>query len=403
MNQQTMQVLLVEDNPADATLVRQAFSRFPQEQWQFIGVETLGEAITAYHHMSEDPDHDPFDLVLLDLGLPDAKGLETIQQFLAASPEALVVVLSGMDDKTLALQAIEQGAQDYLVKDQITLPTLLKSIQFAIRRQNSVRQLRQSACVTQSALNQAQAINAQQISFVGMLSHEIRNPLGVIQMSTELLQSNLDAPINTKVQKWLGKIQIANDQVIYLLNDVLTLCRLRAENLSCKYSRVHLHNFCTDLVDEIQQTAGGNHVIELTVQKSLGHVFTDIQLVRSICTNLISNAIKYTPQGGIIRFSVTAHDRWLTFLVEDSGIGIPEAEQQHLFEHFYRASNATNIAGTGLGLAIVKRCVIELRGKIEVESKVDLGTTFKVQLPLLLSGEINPRGNYSARSPNSSV
>jgi signal transduction histidine kinase len=168
-------------------------------------------------------------------------------------------------------------------------------------------------------------------------------------------------------------------------------------------SCVHLHNFCTDLVDEIQQTAGGNHVIELTVQKGLGHAFTDIQLVRSICTNLISNAIKYTPQGGIIRFSVTAHDRWLTFLVEDSGIGIPEAEQQHLFEHFYRASNATNIAGTGLGLAIVKRCVIELRGKIEVESKVDLGSTFKVQLPLLLSGEINPCGDYSARSPNSSV
>jgi signal transduction histidine kinase len=117
----------------------------------------------------------------------------------------------------------------------------------------------------------------------------------------------------------------------------------------------------------------------------LGHAFTDIQLVRSIFTNLISNAIKYTPQGGIIRFSVTADDRWLTFLVQDSGIGIPEAEQQHLFQHFYRASNAAEIDGTGLGLAIVKRCVVALQGKIEVESQVDRGTTFKVQLPLLLS------------------
>jgi signal transduction histidine kinase len=385
MNQQIMQVLLVEDNPADANLVRQAFSQFPQEKWQFIGVETLGEAITAYQHMSNKAEHDPFDLVLLDLGLPDAKGLETIQQFLAASPEAPVVVLSGMDDEILALQAIEQGAQDYLVKDQITLQTLLKSIQFAIRRQHTLRQTQRSACVTQQALNQAQAINEQQINFVGMVSHEIRNPLGVIQMSTELIQSNLDEPINAKVQKWLGKIQIANDQVIYLLNDVLTLCRLRAENLNCQYGCVRLHNFCTDLVDEMQQTNGGNHVIELTVQKDLGHAFTDIQLVRSIFTNLIANAIKYTPQGGIIRFSVAAHDRWLTFLVQDTGIGIPEADQQHLFEHFYRASNAADIAGTGLGLAIVKRCVIALQGKIEVESKVNLGTTFKVQLPLMLS------------------
>jgi signal transduction histidine kinase len=398
MNQQIMQVLLVEDNPADANLVRQAFSQFPQETWQFIGVETLGEAITAYQQMRDAIEHGPFDLVLLDLGLPDAKGLETIQQFLAVSPEAPVVVLSGMDDEILALQAIEQGAQDYLVKDQITRQTLLKSIHFAARRQNALRQLQRSACVAQQALNQAQAINEQQISFVGMVSHEIRNPLGVIQMSTELLQSTLDAPINAKVQKWLGKIQIANDQVIYLLNDVLTLCRLQSENLSCKYSCLQLHNFCTALVDEIQQTAGEHHVIELTVQKGLGYAFTDIQLVRSIFTNLISNAIKYTPQGGIIRFSVTVHDRWLTFLVQDSGIGIPEAEQQQLFEHFYRASNVADVAGTGLGLAIVKRCVVALQGKIEVESEVDRGTTFKVQLPLLLSASDAPKNDIGPSS-----
>jgi DNA-binding NarL/FixJ family response regulator len=115
MNQKTMQVLLVEDNPADATLVRQAFSQFPQGNWQFLGVETLDEAITAYRHTAEDIASAPFDLVLLDLGLPDAKGLETVQQFLAASPEAPVVVLSGMDDAALALKAIEEGAQDYLV------------------------------------------------------------------------------------------------------------------------------------------------------------------------------------------------------------------------------------------------------------------------------------------------
>jgi signal transduction histidine kinase len=385
MNQKTMQVLLVEDNPADATLVRQAFSRFPEEQWQFIGVETLSEAITAYQHMSDEAENNPFDLVLLDLGLPDAKGLETIQQFLAASPEALVVVLSGMDDEILALQAIKQGAQDYLVKNQITLQTLLKSIQFAVRRQCNLEQLQRSVWITQQALAQSQAMNAQQINFVGMVSHEIRNPLGVIQMSAEMMQLNLGEAINAKIQKWLGKIQVANDQVLYLLDDVLTLCRLQAEQPRCKLSCLRLHNFCTDLVDEIQQTAGEQHLIELTLQKGLGHTFTDIQLMRSIFTNLLSNAIKYTPQGGIIRFDVTAENYWLTFLIQDTGIGIPEAEQAQLFEHFYRASNASDIAGTGLGLAIVQRCVSTLQGKIEVESNVNLGTTFKVQLPLLLS------------------
>jgi signal transduction histidine kinase len=391
MNQQTMQVLLVEDNPADAALVRQAFSHFPQEAWQFIGVETLGEAITAYRHMSDNAENDPFDLVLLDLGLPDARGLETVQQFLAASPEAPVVVLSGMDDTELALQAIEQGAQDYLVKDQITLSTLLKSIQFAIRRQFSLKQLQRSARMSQQALTQSQAINQQQVNFVGMVSHEIKNPLGVIQMSAEMMQLNLGGAVNAKIQKWLGKIQVANDQVLYLLDDVLTLCRLQAEKPRCQLSCLRLHNFCTELVDEIQQAAGADHVIELTIQKGLSHTFSDVQLMRSIFTNLLSNAIKYMPQGGIIRFDVTAYDRWITFVVQDSGIGIVEAEQPHLFEHFYRASNATHIVGTGLGLAIVQRCVLALQGTIKVESEVNLGTTFKVKLPLILFASDAPK------------
>jgi signal transduction histidine kinase len=385
MNQKTMQVLLVEDNSADATLVRQAFSQFPQGNWQFLGVETLDEAITAYRHTAEDIASAPFDLVLLDLGLPDAKGLETVQQFLAAWPEAPVVVLSGMDDAALALQAIEEGAQDYLVKNQITLKALLKSIQFAVRRQCNLEQLNRSSRITQQALTQSQAINQQQINFVGMVSHEIKNPLGVIQMSAEMMQLNLGGAINTKIQKWLDKIQVANDQVIYLLDDVLTLCRLQAEKPRCKLSCLRLHNFCTELVDEIQQTAGERHIIELSIQTGLHHTFTDIQLMRSIFTNLLSNAIKYTPQGGIIRFDVTAENHWITFLIQDTGIGIPEAEQAQLFEHFYRASNVSQIAGTGLGLAIVHRCVILLQGTIAVESSVDCGTTFTVQLPLILS------------------
>jgi signal transduction histidine kinase len=239
--------------------------------------------------------------------------------------------------------------------------------------------------MTQQALAQSQAINQQQINFVGMVSHEIRNPLGVIQMSAEMMQLNLGGAINTKIQKWLGKIQVANDQVIYLLDDLLTICRLQAEKPRCKLSCLRLHNFCTELVDEIQQTAGERHIIELSIQTGLHHTFTDIQLMRSIFTNLLSNAIKYTPPGGIIRFDVTAENHWITFLIQDTGIGIPEAEQAQLFEHFYRASNVSQIAGTGLGLAIVQRCVILLQGTIAVESSVDCGTTFTVQLPLILS------------------
>jgi signal transduction histidine kinase len=382
MNERPINLLLVEDNPADANLVKQAFS---QENWQFVSAETLEDAITAYQNPAIGSSSDPFDLVLLDLGLPDAKGLDTIQQFLEASPEAPVVVLSGLDDEKLALQAISVGAQDYLVKDQITLQALLKAIRFALRRQQALSQIRQSETVAQQALSHAQTINEQQIGFIGMVSHELRNPLGIVQSSAELIQMNLGEAANPKIQKWMRNIQTANDQVIYLLNDVLTLCRLSPERLNCQYSRMEFRDFFADLIMEVQQNFGQQHLIGFNVQADLDHTFTDINLIKCIFSNLLSNAVKYTPEGGNIQFNITSKSEWVTLAVQDSGIGIPEDEQQHLFEYFYRASNANHIRGTGLGLAIVKHCVATLQGSIEVESQLDRGTTFQVQLPLLLS------------------
>jgi signal transduction histidine kinase len=390
MHQQIMQVLLVESNTADAALVRQAFSHFPQETWQFTRVETFGKAIEIYQHIGDTTEQYPFDLVLLDLDVPDAKGLETIQQFLTALPETPVILLSEVDDTELALQAIEQGVQDYLVKSQITLSILLKSIQFAIRRQCKLERLQHSARITQQALTQSKEINQQQINFVGMVSHEIKNPLGTIQMSAEMMYLNLEGCVNTEIQKLLGKIHLATSQMNYLLDDILALCRLQAEKPKCKLSYVQLCNFCTELVDEIQQTTAENHFIEFSIQEGLSYTFSDIQVMRSIFTNLLSNAVKYSPEGGVVRFEVTAEYHWMTFLIQDTGIGIPEADQAKLFENFYRASNVSQIPGTGLGLAIVHYCVSLLRGKVEVESTVNLGTTFKVKLPLIMSANNIP-------------
>jgi signal transduction histidine kinase len=385
MNGQLINLLLVEDNPADANLIKQAFSRFTQENWQFVSAETLEDAIATYQTPPIKPNSRSFDLVLLDLGLPDAKGLDTVQQFLAASPEAPVIVLSGLDDEKLALQAISVGAQDYLVKDQITLQALLKAIRFALRRQQTLSQIRQSETMAQQSLSYAQTINEQQIGFIGMVSHELRNPLGIVQSSAELIQMNLEEAANAKIQKWMRNIQTANDQVIYLLNDVLTLCRLRPEHLNCQYTCMRFRVFFANLITEVQQNFGQQHTIEFNLQADLGHTFTDINLIKCIFSNLLSNAIKYTPEGGTIQFTIASESEWITLTVQDSGIGIPEDEQCHLFEHFYRASNANHIQGTGLGLAIVKHCVATLKGHIKVESQVDRGTTFQVQLPLLLS------------------
>ncbi|MBD2743386.1 ATP-binding protein [Coleofasciculus sp. FACHB-1120] len=132
-----IQVLLVEDSPSDANLLRQLFSRSNQEGWQLVHVERLGDAIDACSAGS-------WDVALLDLSLPDSDGLDTVAQFRAAAPDIPIVVLTGFDDEELALQALATGAQDYLVKNQITMQLLMRTIRYAIERGQILKQLHES-------------------------------------------------------------------------------------------------------------------------------------------------------------------------------------------------------------------------------------------------------------------
>lgn len=132
-----IQVLLVEDSLADAGVIRHIFSRLGKTQWKVAHAETLQDAIETYQESAALSKPQKFDVVLLDLRLPDSVGLETIQQFRAAVPNLPIVVLSGTNDENLAMQAVAKGAQDYLVKDHITISGLVQSIQFAIERFNA--------------------------------------------------------------------------------------------------------------------------------------------------------------------------------------------------------------------------------------------------------------------------
>jgi signal transduction histidine kinase len=142
--------------------------------------------------------------------------------------------------------------------------------------------------------------------------------------------------------------------------------------------------FCRELVDELQLTLKTEHSISFMCLASCKEACLDEKLLRQFLTNLISNAIKYSPEGGNIQFDLMCRDDTATFRIRDRGIGIPLKDQAQLFEPFYRSSNVGTISGTGLGLAIVKRCVELHGGEIAVESEVGVGTTFTITLPLNL-------------------
>jgi signal transduction histidine kinase len=167
------------------------------------------------------------------------------------------------------------------------------------------------------------------------------------------------------------------------LNDVLLINKAEAGKLEFNPIPLSLEKFCHTLVEELNLNDNTQHSINLIIRNSCPEqVLMDEKLLRQIFTNLLSNAIKYSPvRGRDIQFELSCQHREVVFQAKDQDIGIPLEDQQHLFEAFHRAKNASNISGTGLGLSIVKKCVETHNGKIRVDSEVGVGTTVSVTLP----------------------
>lgn len=409
-----IKILLVEDNPADADLLQEILAESDETEWSLVHVEKLKEALKF---ISEEP----FDVVLLDLSLPDKQGLPTVAQTHESAPDLPIVVLTGLNDRVTALEALRQGAQDYLVKGKIDSDLLLRSIRHAIERSQTLKRLRQSEEQLQRlnaelelrveeqtdelrqtnqslrneiaerqrleeelrhALATEKEVSDLKSRIISVVSHEYRTPLATILSSTELLQHYGQDWAEEKKQRHFYRIQSSVQHLTRLVSDVLLFSKAEAGKLEFNPIVLNLIKFCGELVEELQLTAGGKHNICLTCFGSYQDAYLDEKMLRQILSNLLSNALKYSPKGGSIQFDLIFEQDTVTFRIQDEGIGIPLKDQAQLFDAFYRSSNVGTISGTGLGLAIVKRCVDIQKGEIYVESEVGVGTTFKITLPL---------------------
>ena len=232
------------------------------------------------------------------------------------------------------------------------------------------------------ALSKERELNELKSRFVSMMSHEFRTPLSAIQSSTELLQHYHHKLAEERQSEHFRRIRSAVKNMTEMLEAILILGKAEAGKLEFSPETLDLEKFCRDLAEEMQLSAGGRHTIEMIARDALAEVPMDPKLLRQILTNLLSNAMKYSPQGGAVRLDVSRENGHVVFSVRDHGIGIPLEARPRLFETFHRAKNVGHIPGTGLGLAIVKRSVDLCGGTITFDSAVGSGTTFTVRLPL---------------------
>lgn len=238
------------------------------------------------------------------------------------------------------------------------------------------------------ALTKEKQLNELKSRFISMASHEFRTPLSAILSSVSLISRYTGVDDQPKRDKHISRIKSNVTNLTGILDDFLSLSKLEEGKVEANPTWFDLEAFTLEIGEEMYGIAKNGQEIQVRHQGDQ-EVLLDKRLVKNILINLISNALKYSPEDCLVEVKTEVSEQYIRLVVIDEGIGIPEDEQVHLFERFYRAHNATNIQGTGLGLNIVQKYVSLLDGQVEFHSVLDQGTTFTVTFPR--------RDSYSAR------
>lgn len=231
-------------------------------------------------------------------------------------------------------------------------------------------------------LEKEKELNELKSRFVSMASHEFRTPLGGILTSASLIAKYTRTEDEPKREKHVQTIKKSVRNLTNILNDFLSLDKLEQGKMSSHPMHFNITRFIDEQIEELKEMSGKGHTIEITHGVPDVSIYQDKEMIRNVVINLVSNAVKYSSDGTAIFIRTNLEGKNVVIEVEDQGMGIPVADQKHLFERFFRAKNVTNLQGTGLGLNIVKRYLDMMEGTISFTSQENKGTTFKVTLPV---------------------
>ena len=385
-------LLVVEDSEGDARLLREMFNENPANT---IVMTHVGSMKEAEKHLAEYE----VDIVLLDLGLPDSQGLEAVRRAHVAAPDVALVVLSGLDDERMAVEALQQGAQDYLIKGQIEARSLMRAMRHAIERQTLEAAARALSAKVEIARKEAEAATAAKATFVANMSHEIRTPLNSILGFSDLLLD--DVSLSFLQRRYLELVKNAGGALLTVVNDILDFSKLDAGKLALTreaFSVDHLILSTVAIVEGTAEAKGLDLQVRIDPELSLTNL-GDSARIRQILLNLLSNAVKFTTRGSVSLDvskipAVLPDNEHLRFAVSDTGPGVPAEGQERLFEQFAQAdpSISREHGGTGLGLSICKSLVELMGGRIGFDCNKGAGCTFWFEIELGI-------GTSSAQSP----
>jgi PAS domain S-box-containing protein len=252
--------------------------------------------------------------------------------------------------------------------------TITKLEEEVVERKKAEEEVRKS-------LEKERELNDLKSKFVSIASHEFRTPLSTIMSSASLIQQYKDKKDYDKQDKHILRIKSSVNHLTQILNDFLSLGKLEEGKIDVNIEHVEIQNFLNEIVEEVNSFLKEGQKVILDCSNSAELIGTDPRILRNIMFNLISNASKYSDVNKSIYIKSETKNGKTLFSIQDEGIGIPKEDQKHLFDRFYRASNAGNVQGTGLGLNIVRRYAELIGGEISFQSEYEKGSTFFISLP----------------------
>ena len=280
----------------------------------------------------------------------------------------------------------------------VVLLTILKLLQKARKAEAAAKKAandtRELNAKLQVAVENAESANRAKSTFLFNMSHDIRTPMNAIIGYADLASRHLDDP--AKLEKYMENIQVCGQNLLMLLNNVLDLARIENDKTEIEYSVSDVEKDFRNCIAMFQNQADSKgQTLTVTAQLQHPYVYADIPHLTEVCTNLVSNAVKYTGACGTIHCDVTQKpgkkEGWCDTLitVADNGIGMSQEFQKHIFEPFERerTSTVSKVEGSGIGMGIVKKLVGLMGGTVEVESKIGVGSTFTVTIPCRIASQ----------------
>jgi len=364
-------ILIVEDE----LLIAQNVSRKLKKMgYHVIDIVSSGEA-AVQSALDTKPD-----LVLMDIVIQGAMdGIEAATKIRESCKIPVIYVTAYADDKTLERAKLTDPLGYVLkpFKDR----DLHVTIELALSRHQAELAVQKALVQAEEKRQEAEEISERKTEQIAIVSHEFRTPLSIIAMTAELLQT-FESTFSEEVkQKHLQRIQNAASNMNELLEGVLTLGTLKCNKMTFLPQPTDVIKFCEELIEALKLNLERKHSIVLISDRDNIHSEIDEKMLWHILNNLLTNAVKYSPDGGTITLSLSSTPTELWIQIRDQGIGIAPDDQKRLFEPFQRAANVGQIPGTGLGLSIVKNLVDLHQGQIELRSQLDKGTTFILRFP----------------------